>query len=123
MSYLCDAAFDTATALSARVITLNSQLKEAELKGLCTIYAWDAAPQDVTLAELRAYARTVYKSSSRDDLAMLAKRILEWVTKGRFTDAQFRTDFGLTVTQWNNLKAKMQVLANALSALELATGE
>lgn len=123
VSYLCDAAFNTAVALSARVTTLNVQLKEEMLKGLCTIYTWDAALQDVTSAELIAYVRGTYKIASRDGLAALAKRILEWITNGRFTDTQFRTDFGLTVTQWNNLKAKMQVLANALSALELATGE
>lgn len=123
IDYLADAGMDYATVATTRVAQLNTQLKETELRTAIFDGAWNYVLSNVTANELAAYVRELYKNESKEQLARVAKRILEWITNGRFTDTQIRTVFGLTAAQWTTLKTKMQTLVSNYDALNTAAGE
>lgn len=70
-----------------------------------------------------ARVRAAYRDGQRETLVKIARFILARIQAGDITDAQCRTAFGLNVTQWNNLKTRMQNLVTAATAVESATGE
>ena len=53
----------------------------------------------------------------------LAKFVIARIQSGDLTDSQVRTAFGLTVTQWNALKTKMNTWISAYNTLQAAVGE
>jgi hypothetical protein len=79
--------------------------------------------QHQTPAQFAAYLRERYRNAKRDDVARLAKWILDHLEAGDFTDLQFRTAFGLTSGQWTTLKAKMTTLRTNYEAVQAAAGE
>lgn len=76
-----------------------------------------------TPAQLRAEVRQRYRDARGEQAAKLAGWILDRVTDGTFTDAQVRTQFGLTAAQWAATKARMQTLRNNADAVRVAQGE
>ena len=64
-----------------------------------------------------------YQNGEKERLAHLAKFLLARITAGDITDAQCRNAKNLTVTQWNNLKTRMQNLVTAYSTIQTAVGE
>lgn len=70
-----------------------------------------------------ARVREAYRNGDRERLVKIARFILSRIQAGDITDAQCRNAFGLNVTQWNNLKTRMQNLVTADNALNAATGE
>lgn len=119
--------FPAATDLNAAAASYGA-LKEAEMLDRELEYCvfdgtWDFVLKYATNNQLAAFVRECYRNERREILARIARRILEWITNGRFTDTQVRNAFELTVTQWNTLKAKMQVLADSLNTIEAAVGE
>ena len=67
--------------------------------------------------------RQAYQNGEKERLVALAKFILNRITAGDITDTQCRNAFGLTATQWNNLKTKMQNLIASYNAIQSAVGE
>ena len=67
--------------------------------------------------------REAFREGNRDRLAKLATWLLNRIAAGDVTDTQARNAFGLTVTQWNTLKTKMQNLVNNYNAVQSAAGE
>jgi hypothetical protein len=111
-----------ATSSAVGALLLN-KIKLDELQGCVFVFAWDYVLKYNTLADLAAFVRQIYLNGSKAQLALTAKRILEWIANGRFTDTQVQNAFGLTSTQWTNLKAKMQNLVNSYTTVDTAVGE
>jgi len=76
-----------------------------------------------TAAQLGAAFRERYRNARGQDAARLARWLLARIADGTYTDAQIRTFFGLTVVQYNAMKARMQTLADTLTAIEARVGE
>lgn len=123
IEYLANAGTDYATVMAARAIVLLEKLKEDELRYVIFYGEWNYALNHTTANELAAYVRELYKNSNSEQLARIAKRILEWITNGRFTDLQVRNAFGLTAGQWTTLKTKMQTIVANYDAVNSAVGE
>lgn len=119
--------YPTGTDLNAAAAILaagiEAHLKDRELHDCVFRFTWNYALKHSTNTELAAFVRALYKESNKETLARIAKRILEWISNGRFTETQVRNVFELTVTQWNTLKAKMQVLVDSFNVIEAAEGE
>jgi len=118
---LLPAGIDVVAKLASWDIT--PELIDDELRDVLFGSAWDKPFIYMTATDVATKVRELFKASSREECGKIARRILEWITNGRFTDAQIRTVFGLTNTQWNTLKTKMQNLSNSLNAIEAAVGE
>lgn len=67
--------------------------------------------------------RAAYRDGDPDTLLKIAKFIISRIGSGDITDAQCRTAFGLNITQWNNLKTRMQNLITASNTLNSVVGE
>lgn len=76
-----------------------------------------------TTAQFAARLRERYRSASREEAARIATWILNRIDAGDITDAQVRNAFGLTVTQYANLKTRMTNLRTAYQAVQAAAGE
>lgn len=76
-----------------------------------------------TRAQFITRVRQAYRDGDRDMLLRIARFLLNRIQAGDVTDAELRAAFGLTTTQWNNLKTKMQQLLNADATLRGAVGE
>jgi hypothetical protein len=76
-----------------------------------------------TPAELVARFREAYRNAQRDRLVQLARGLLARIAAGDITDAQCRSAFGLTTTQWNTLKTKMNNYIAAHNTVQGAVGE
>ena len=81
------------------------------------------APKHQTPQEFVQRFREAFRESNRERLAKLATWLLNRIAAGDVTDTQARNAFGLTVTQWNTLKTKMQTLVNNYNAVQSAAGE
>lgn len=76
-----------------------------------------------TLTQLGNAFRERYRSARGQEAARLARWLLARISDSTFTDAQVRTFFGLTQTQYNQMKTRMQSLADSLSAVDAGVGE
>lgn len=76
-----------------------------------------------TVEAFVAKVRAAYREGDPETLLKISKFILGRIQSGDITDAQCRTAFGLNVTQWNNLKSKMQNLITANNTIQSAVGE
>ena len=76
-----------------------------------------------TAAEFVTRFREAYRNSDRETLIMLARFILGRIAAGDLTDAQCRTAFGLSTTQWNALKTKMNNFITSHNTVLSAVGE
>lgn len=70
-----------------------------------------------------ARVRQAYRDGDSERLVKIARFLIARVQAGDVTDAQLRSAFGLNVTQWNNLKSRMQALITADNAVKAAVGE
>ena len=76
-----------------------------------------------TVEAFVAKVRAAYRDGDPETLVKIARFLIARVQAGDITEAQIRTAFGLNVTQWNALKARMQDLINADNAVKSAVGE
>jgi hypothetical protein len=76
-----------------------------------------------TAAQFIARFREAYRNSDRERCVQLAKFVITRIQAGDLTDTQVRNAFGLTVTQWNALKTKMNTWVTAYNTLQSAVGE
>lgn len=117
----------SATDLNAYAATVAARVeamhKDRELEDAVFVFPWSYTLRNVTPTELATYGRELYRNCTGERLARVAKRILEWITNGVFTELQVRNAFGLTLTQWNELKARIQILRDSWNVVDAATGE
>lgn len=77
-----------------------------------------------TPTQFAARLRERWRNSSREECCRIAWWIIERLNAGDVTDTQLRNAFGLTVTQWNNLKTnKLIPMHDAWAAVLVAEGE
>ena len=76
-----------------------------------------------TVQEFVSRFREAYRNAERARLVQLARFILARIAAGDITDAQCRTAFGLSTTQWNALKTKMNNYITADNTIKSAVGE
>lgn len=76
-----------------------------------------------TGAQLAAAFRERYRSASGLEVGRLSKWLLDRITDGTWTDNQVRQAFGLTVTQYNNLKTRLQERAARYDSVAQDAGE
>jgi hypothetical protein len=76
-----------------------------------------------TVEEFIARFRKAYRDADRERLVQLAKFVIARIQAGDITDAQCRIAFGLTNTQWNNLKTRMNNYITAHNTVLSAVGE
>lgn len=76
-----------------------------------------------TAAQLAAAFREHYKAATGAEAARLAAWLLARIDDGTWTDTQVRNAFGLTVTKYNTLKAKLVAVRDHWAAVQEAQGE
>lgn len=122
-SYLSDPSADNQAILVQHAARLLDRIKEIELYLAVFVLPWDYVLVHTTNNDLAAFVREQYRTAIRETLAMVAKRILEWIANGRFSDTQVRTAFGLGLVEWLLLKGKMETLVTDYDAVQAAAGE
>ena len=76
-----------------------------------------------TPAQLAARFRAAYRDATQERAAKMAYWLIERILAGDFTDTQVRNAFGLAVTQYNAMKARMTTLHDQYAAVQTARGE
>jgi hypothetical protein len=76
-----------------------------------------------TLAQLGAAFRQRYLAAKGPEVFRLATWLVNRINDGTFTETQVRNFFGLSVAQWNNLKAKWQDWKAKYDEMTAAVGE
>jgi hypothetical protein len=70
---------------------------------------------------------TAFRERLRDAKGLEAGRLAKWfisrLADGTFTDLQARTLFGLNVTQYNQLKTRLQTMADRYDVVLAQVGE
>ena len=122
-SYLASPTANHQAVMDARISRIEQALAESEFLEAIEVEGWSPLKHQ-TGAQFAARFRARYKDASRVECAKLAKWILDRIDAGDFTDAAVRNAFGLTVTQWNTLKAnKLTPQRTAYNAVLAAQGE
>lgn len=99
---------------------VDNDINEA-LYGSDPNFTWqNATNDDISDAARAGYRDVPVKDIKREKIA---RRILEWISIGRFTDLQIRNKFGLDATSWTTLKAKMQSLVDSQDIIDTTVGE
>ncbi len=114
-------AVDYAAILAARALALDANLAEIELDEC--IASGTVRTQYQTAAQFAARFRARYARATREDAARLAAWLIDRITAGQLTDLQVRTAFGLTTTQYNAMKTRMNNLRTNWRAVQAAAGE
>lgn len=120
--YIAAANFNFATALAARATWLAPYLKAAEAQRLFANLTGFTF-QHNTPTELAAAFRAEYKDSKGRRTAELARWVLNGIDSGAYTDAGIRNAFGLSVANYNALKAKFTLMRTWLNDTEASQGE
>jgi hypothetical protein len=120
--YLKDDATDANAVLAGRASRLAVVLAEREYRDRIEEDAWSAL-QHQTGAQFADRFRGEYRSSVRARCAYMAWWIIRRLAAGDFTDAAVRNSFGMTVTQYNTMKARWQALHDNWDAVIAAQGE
>ena len=120
--YKAASTVDRNAVLSARAIRLDEILRRNEARRILEI---DGLPvfKLLTGAQFLARLRELYRDGKAEKVARIATWLMNRLDAGHVTDLQLRTAFGMTVTQWNTLKAKMQALREDFQSVDQAAGE
>ena len=76
-----------------------------------------------TPTQLGQAFREKFREAKGIEVGRLAKWLLSRISDGTFTDAQVRTVFNLTVVQYNQLKTRLQTMADRYDAVKSQVGE
>lgn len=122
-SYRNRVGIDPAAVMAARAAFVEVDVADQEF--LRYVYA---PPQAVTLqcqtaAQFATRFREAYRRSSGFDSARLAAWIIGMINGGFITDAQVRTAFGLTTTQYTTSKATLTAVSDAYNTTNTTAGQ
>lgn len=81
------------------------------------------ALKHATNAQLAAAFRERFRNASGLECGRLSRWLLNRIADGTWTDMQVRNAFGLTVTQYNNLKTRLTEKASRYDAVMADAGE
>ena len=118
--YLLSSVSDATAIMQGRVAAVNEQLADREYREAVEL---DARPVLVenTAAQFATRLREDFREGRRERACYLAWWLLRRIAAGDITDAQARSAFGLTVTQWNNIKTNtLTPRSDAYAAMLLA---
>jgi hypothetical protein len=121
LSYLATDAIDKDATLLIHAAQLEPDLIFAEVMEciefdrITFVYS--------TKNQVAAAIRQLYKDGNPELVVRIARWIRRRIIAGDFTETQVRNAFGLTVTQWDALKIKLQAMDEALNTVETAVGE
>jgi hypothetical protein len=123
--YMAAAGANATTAMTNRVALIEEQLAAAEMsRNISQIDRDGIEPlnpvitlQHTTIDQLGAEVRARFQSATGAKAAVIA----EWLLTR--TDAQLRNAFGMTQTQVNSLKTRLQSKVTILTNLRNQTGE
>lgn len=103
LHYLLPPGGDAAAVMQERVSSVNQQLAANEY---AKAVERDTRPvlTENTAAQFAARLREDFRSNRGERACYLAWWLLRRIAAGDVTDAQCRAAFGLTLTQWNNIK-------------------
>lgn len=76
-----------------------------------------------TAEQFIARFREGFRTVERERAVLYARFIISRIQSGDITDAQCRTAFNMNVTQWNNIKTKMQNWITSSNVILSAVGE
>ena len=76
-----------------------------------------------TLAQLGTAFRERFQKAQGIEAGRLSRWLLNRIADGTFTDAQVRAFFGLNVTQYNQLKTRLETRAARYDAVIANSGE
>lgn len=120
--YLVPAGFDPAPVMAERVAQVNAQLADSEAEDN---FGRDGAltTGEMPAAQFAARLRERYRTSNAADTCKLAWWLLRRISAGHITDAQCRSAFGLTTTQWTTFKTNtLTPQSNAWASVIAAAG-
>jgi hypothetical protein len=120
--YLAADGFDTNARLTAQAALLLTQLQADELLDVLEGLLNPNELAHIGKAELASRIRELCASKTGIELCEIASRVLATVESGKITDTEWRTAFGLNVSQWNNVKTQMGVMRTNLNAVKAAVG-
>jgi len=120
-SYLASDTVNKDAVLAAYAVNLENSLKEGDYYKCLQLDS--VSIEYASKTEIAAYFRIRYRDGPPDEVVRIARWIRRRIASGEFTVTQVRNAFGLTLTQWNTLAAKMAVMADALDVVEAAKGE
>lgn len=118
--YLAADGTDYVSIRTARAAQITLQLADQELQAIVNGLLSASSPNEMSKAVLAERMRDLLRQYTGIELCRLSARVLATITRGEITDAEWRTAFGLTVNQWNNVKTQLTTWANALAAVEAA---
>lgn len=81
------------------------------------------ALRHATSAQLAAAFRERFRDAKGLEAGRLSRWLLDRISDGTWTDNQVRNAFGLTVTQYNNLKTRLETRAARYDAVMADAGE
>lgn len=120
--FLAPADWNAQLAMTARVPTLETSLRDAEIADNIADAAANGQFATITLihstsAQNGAAVRAAYQSMSRTEAIFVGEYL------STLSDATLRNIFGMTQTQVNNLRAtKLTPAANLAASIRAATG-
>lgn len=122
-NYLANAGADYAALLTAHAALLDAQLASEEF--FTQLNSLDPLVLKYqTKTQFAQTFRALWKDSIKTVCAYLAYWLIEHINSGDFTDAQVQSVFGLTTTQYNNLKStKLIPYHDAWAAALAAVGQ
>lgn len=121
--YLWDGLADRDSIMGARAVRLAHNLAVQEYVERVSFDGWTGPLQHQTAAEFANKLRFEYRESKRERMCELAWWLIRRIAEGSFTDNQVRNAFGMTVTQYNAFKTRLQAAHDRWAALLLAEGE
>jgi hypothetical protein len=120
VEYLAAVGADYVAIRTGRAAQINLQLADQELQNIVNGLLSAASPNEMSKAVLAERMRDLLRQYTGLELCRLSARVLATITSGEITDAEWRTAFGLTVNQWNNVKSQLQAWSDALTVVNAA---
>ena len=120
--YYAPAGFDPSTVLAAHAALLDAILIEIDCFQAVYGSQWNFEWTYASNNDIAAFMVAEYRKSKAHITIALGRRIIEWITNNRFTEAQVRGAFGLSLANWNTLKSQIQAWIADDDAVEAADG-
>jgi len=121
-SYLAPGNIDANAVMQGRRAAVAEYLAEQEYERAVSRDAAFSLSEN-TAAQFAARLREDFKNSRESRACYLAWWLLRRIAAGHVTDTQCRNAFGLTITQWNNLKTGTLTPRSDAYAATIGAGE
>lgn len=121
--YITDVMEDISASMMNYASAIDESIKHRDMSEAVFGPSWNYVLTHASREQLNAYVRELYRTSSGEMLAAVAKRVIEWVDNGLVTDAEAQAVTGMDSAQWGVMVAKMRYLVQAYMTINSAVGE